>query len=238
MNKKFERIYLILFGIFSFSVITYGSYTDYISIQNGLTVLDTISLIITYTAGLMGVLCVLLVAQENIWNYLFGIVSVSLWLIYVIFWSPLIWDALINIVYLILNFYGLYYWLNPVKKQKSSDSTIALTRKLSKKEKILYTIIAICSIGILTIIGQNVGRYDNELQALIDASSTVFAILGQWFMSLKVLENWYMWIVVNVISIPLYISIGSYTFAMVWLVYLINAIYGYIMWKSNISIEL
>ncbi|MGL4561270.1 MAG: nicotinamide riboside transporter PnuC, partial [Brevinema sp.] len=171
-----------------------------------------------------------------IWNYAFGIISVSFWLAYVIFWSPLIWDGLINIVYLILNFYGLYYWLHPKKKQKKEGS-IALTRALTKKEKISYTVIATIGISILTMIGLHIGRYDHFSQGLTDATSTILAILGQWFMSLKVLENWYMWILVNLISIPLYISIGSYTLAMVWLAYLINAIYGYILWKKNMEVE-
>ncbi|OON98923.1 MAG: hypothetical protein ATN35_02890 [Epulopiscium sp. Nele67-Bin004] len=233
MNKKAEKIYLILFSIFSFSVISYGSYTDYLSYGGELSRTDILTLVITYIAGLTGVICVLLVARENIWNYLFGIVSVSLWLIYVIFWSPLIWDGLINIVYLILNFYGLYYWLHPAKTQGKEKSGIAKTRTMTKKEKILYTVIAGVSIIILTAIGRSVGRYDSDIQALTDASSTVIAILGQWFMSLKLLENWYMWIIVNLISIPLYISVGSYTLAMVWLAYLINAVYGYIMWNYN-----
>ncbi|MGL4367632.1 MAG: nicotinamide riboside transporter PnuC [Brevinemataceae bacterium] len=235
MKKKIENIYLMLFGLFSFVVITYGSYTDYISFQGELSSSNILSLVITYTAGIMGVICVVLVAKENIWNYLFGIISVSLWLVYVILWSPLIWDALINITYLVLNFYGLYYWLNPKKEQKSSESSIAVTRYLTNKEKVVYTVIAVISIVVLTIIGKKIGRYDNSTQALTDASSTVFAIFGQWFMSLKLLENWYMWIIVNIISIPLYISIGSYTLAMVWAAYLINAIYGYIMWKYNMK---
>lgn len=233
MNTKIEKIYLILFGIFSFSVISYGSYTDYMAITGEKTFVNMLSLAITYVAGLTGVLCVFLVARENIWNYLFGIISVSLWLIYVVFWSPLIWDALINVVYLVLNFYGLYYWLHPNRSQQKEGSKIAITRTLTIKEKLIYMILTIIFIGILTIIGKNVGRYESDIQALTDASSTIFAILGQWFMSLKLLENWYMWIIVNLISIPLYISIGSYTLAMVWVAYLVNAIYGYIMWRHN-----
>lgn len=233
-NKKIENIYLVLFAIFSFCVITYGSYNDYLSIKNVINTSNIISILITYIAGLTGVLCVFLVAKENILNYLFGIISVSLWFIYVVLWSPLIWDALINIIYLILNFYGLYYWLNPKKNQKSKNK-IALTRKLTIKECILYSLSGIIAIVILSFIGRKIGRYESNTQAVTDAASTVFAILGQWFMSIKVLENWYMWIIVNIISIPLYISIGSYTLAMVWVAYLVNAIYGFIMWKKNMN---
>ncbi|MGL4388173.1 MAG: nicotinamide riboside transporter PnuC [Brevinema sp.] len=235
MSKKWEIIYLIFFGIFSFCIISYGSYTDFLSFEGILSTSNIMSLILSYVAGITGVLCVFLVAKENIWNYAFGIISVSFWLAYVIFWSPLIWDGLINIVYLILNFYGLYYWLHPQEKQKQEGS-VALTRSLSKKEKIIYSLVATISIFALTIIGMQVGRYNHISQGITDAASTIFAILGQWFMSLKVLENWHMWILVNLIGIPLYISIGSYTLAMVWLAYLINAIYGYILWKKRMVI--
>lgn len=233
INSTTDKCYLSLFGLFSFAVISYGSYTDLLSYAGDLTAINITSLVVSYIAGLTGVTCVVLVAKENIWNYLFGIVSVSLWLLYVVVWSPLIWDALINIVYLALNFYGLYYWLHPKKSQQQDDGSVAKTRRLTHKEKIIYTVIGIATIVVLTFIGKTVGRYESDVQALTDASSTIFAILGQWFMSLKLLENWHMWIIVNLISIPLYISIGSYTFAMVWVAYLVNAIYGYILWKNN-----
>lgn len=63
MNKKINAIYLTLFSIFSFAVITYGSYTDLASLGTIPTWIDYISLAITYLAGLSGVLCVILVAK-------------------------------------------------------------------------------------------------------------------------------------------------------------------------------
>ncbi|MGL4561679.1 MAG: hypothetical protein ACRCV0_05280, partial [Brevinema sp.] len=68
MSKKWEIIYLIFFGIFSFSIISYGSYTDFLSFESVLTKSNIMSLVVSYLAGISGVLCVFLVAKENIWN--------------------------------------------------------------------------------------------------------------------------------------------------------------------------
>lgn len=217
------RYFNIFYLLFSFIVITYGSYTDFL--LNGMS----IKLWISYIAGLTGVMCVFLGAREQLLMYLFGFISVFLWIIYVAVWSPLIWDVLINVIYLILNIYGLYHWRKPSSKK------VVETRYLTMKERGIYTWIAFIGIIFLTYIGRKIGRYDSETQALIDATTTVLAILGQWFMSAKILESWYMWILVNLISIPLYISIGSYTLAMVWVSYMINAIYGLIIWKKNMD---
>lgn len=220
--RYFDKLYLL----FSFIVITYGSYTDFVI--NGMG----IKLWISYIAGLTGVFCVFLGARERLLMYLFGFISVTLWIVYVAIWSPLIWDVLINSIYLILNIYGLYHWKNP---QKQNQLGVVTTRTLTLKEKWIYLGIGLIGICILTYIGRTIGRYTSSTQALIDATTTVFAILGQWFMSSKILESWYMWILVNLISIPLYISIGSYTLAMVWVSYMVNAIYGFIIWNKNMK---
>lgn len=233
MNQK---IGLIFYSIFGFALITAGLVLDIIKNNPAGQAGGWLALGVTYGAGLMGYISIILAARESLWNYFFGIISVLLWLLYVALWSPLIWDALINLIYLFIYVYGFYYWTHPAQKRKGANG-IVKTRTLRRREVIFYSIAAILGIALLTFIGQMVGRYANTLQAATDALTTVLAIFGQWFVSRKILENWYIWIIVDSISIPLYISIGSYTLAMAWAAYLASVLYGYVLWKKNMEID-
>lgn len=233
MNQK---IWLLLYSIFGFALITAGLVLDIFKNNPGGQAGGWLALGVTYGAGLMGYISIILAARESLWNYLFGIISVLLWLLYVALWSPLIWDALINLIYLGIYIYGLYYWTHPAQWQRGAKG-IVKTRTLRRGEMLLCLIIAALGVALLTFIGQAVGRYANTLQASTDAVTTVLAIFGQWFVSRKILENWYIWIIVDSISIPLYISIGSYTLAMAWAAYLASVLYGYVLWKKNMDAD-
>lgn len=232
MNKK---IWLVLFSVLGFALITIGLGLDIIYNNPVRQPGGWLALAVTYGAGMAGYVSIVLAARENLWNYFFGIVSVVLWLAYVALWSPLIWDALINAVYLFIYLYGFYYWTHPSRRQGSGANGIVKTRTLSPKEAAGYAVCAVLGTALLAYIGGAVGRYTSGLQASIDALTTVLAIIGQWFVSRKILENWYIWIIVDSISIPLYISIGSYTLAMAWAAYLASVIYGYVLWKQNMG---
>lgn len=178
----------------------------------------------------------LFAAKESILNYYFSIICVSSWLVFVVFYSPLIWDAFINACYLMLDGYGLYYWLYSKKSQKDEITKVVKTRNLYKLEYFIYSIIGFLLIYIMTFIGIKFGKYSGNLQALTDATSTIIAILAKYLTAKKVLQSWILWMLVALISIPLYISINSYVLAMAWFLYLLNAIYGFYKWRKRMQI--
>lgn len=225
INKFYTPLYLVMATL----VLLYGSYTD-LQQSN-----DYLRIGLSLVSSVAGAITVLLVAKEKISNYFFGIISVSIWFVVVVVWSPLIWDAVINIIYLILNFYGLYYWLNPSKQQQNLHGNVAKSRNLNPTEYFKYTAIAIVAIAFMSYIGITIGRYETPKLAMLDALTTAVAILAQYLMAKKIVQNWHLWILLNAISIPLYISIGNYTFVALWVVYLVNSVYGLYMWKHKMQ---
>lgn len=175
-------------------------------------------------------------ARESILNYYFSIICVSSWLIFVAFYSPLIWDAFINACYLMLDGYGLYYWLYSKKSQKDEVTKVVKTRHLYKLEYFIYSVIGFLLIYIMTIIGIKFGKYSGSIQALTDSTSTVLAIFAKYLTAKKILQSWILWILVSLVSIPLYISINSYVLAMAWFLYLLNSIYGFFMWHKRMKV--
>ena len=210
-----------------------GAYYDLAKFDT-LTLVNTFGVLITVVTGVTALISSYLVAQEKRSNFYFGIVSVSSWLVYVTFYSPLIWDALINAIYLCLDLWGLYYWLNPSRKEQKNEKEVAHTRKLSKKEWMFYIILGAVLISVMSYIGIVYGSYKAHLQAIADATTTTLAVIGKYLTATKVYENWFFWITLNVISIHLYISVGSYALVITWALYLINSIYGWHVWKKDI----
>ncbi|XWO13491.1 Nicotinamide mononucleotide transporter [Candidatus Hepatincola sp. Pdp] len=234
-SRKFTFWYVIIFFISSLIISCMGSYLDYQNLPT-INLISITGLILTFISGMAGVICVILVVKETIWNFLFGLISGVAWFLYVIFYSPLIWDALINVIYIILDCYGVYYWLYPTNKlQQTSNQNVALTRRLTFQEYVVYIFSMFLAIGVMGAIGVKFGRYINNIQAFADATTTIFAIIAKFLMARKVLESWILWILVNIISIPLYISIGSYTLVGAWVLYLINSIYGFYMWHAKMQ---
>lgn len=232
-SKKFSFWYVIIFFTSSLIVSCIGSYLDFKHLPT-INLISITGLILTFISGMAGIVCVILVVKETIWNFLFGLISGIAWFLYVIFYSPLIWDALINVIYIILDCYGIYYWLNPSNQsQQTTTQSVALTRRLTFQEYIVYICSMFLAIGVMGTIGVEFGKYISNSQAFADATTTVFAIVAKFLMARKVLESWILWILVNIISIPLYLSIGSYTLVGAWVLYLINSIYGLYMWRAK-----
>jgi len=230
-NELSDQIFLICFFIISNLLLLYGLFRDYHNI-NTFTTEAFFRLSLSFSASFLGIIFVILEAKEDFSMFFISIIGSSLSLIYLWLFSPLIWDILITIIYIILGFYGIYYWKHPTNQQQNNDHQI-ITRSLTIKEWILYIFIGILGIYILSSIGIKLGKYTSSIQAISDASTTIISLLGQWFISRKIIEAWYMWILTNIISIPLYISISSYTYAMVYISYLIISFYGYYSWHYN-----
>lgn len=232
-SKNFSFWYIIIFFSSSLIISCIGSYLDYKYLP-AINLISITGLLLTFISGMAGVVCVILVVKETIWNFLFGLISGIAWFLYVIFYSPLIWDALINVIYIILDCYGIYYWLNPSdKSQQTTTQNVALTRRLTLQEYVVYIFSMGLAIGVMGTIGVEFGKYVNNVQAFADATTTVFAVIAKFLMARKVLESWILWILVNIISIPLYISVGSYTLVGAWILYLINSLYGLYMWRAK-----
>lgn len=176
-----------------------------------------------------GVMCVFLVGKGSISNYYWGIVNTALYA-YLAFGARLYGDFMLNAFYYFpLQFVGIYIWKKHTDKQGNLQA-----KEMTKKQLVLLTLISITSIGIytwiLTLLGGNV--------PFIDATSTVLSVISMILMIKMYAEQWLLWIVVNVVSIIMWIfpllqgEPGSAAMIIMWSAYLFNAIYGYFNWKK------
>ena len=120
-------------------------------------------------------------------------------------------------------FYGLYNW-----NKKNETKIVSINAK---------THIKLIIIGLLLtfLLGYYLTIYTSAASPLIDSFTTIFSIIGTFMVARKILENWIYWIIIDIVSIQLYVSRELYLTGLLFLIYSVIAIYGYITWAKKFS---
>ena len=180
-------------------------------------------------AGVSGIVCVVLVAKGNIFNYLFGLINVSLYA-WIAFKAELYGDALLNaFYYLPMQFAGWYSW---IRKREADESVTIVARRLTIRQRYLLT-----AVSVLTVIaGAFLLDMVNDPQPVKDSATTILSVIAMFLMVKVYMEQWILWVVVNVISIVMW-SISfiegephSMLMIIMWIFYLANSVNGWILW--------
>jgi nicotinamide mononucleotide transporter len=198
--------------------------------------------IIGSLAGITGVLCVVLVAKGSIWNYLFGVVNVSLYA-WISYKAALYGDAGLNaLYYLPMQFIGCWQWRKR-GAAVSSDDAQRLTgdedvrvkaRRLSWRQRTLLAIGCISAIVAVGFLLRNLG----DPQPFKDSTTTVLSIVAQALMALAFMEQWCLWIITNIVSVAMWTicvlrgEAHAGVMVIMWVFYLLNSLNGLRVWAK------
>ncbi len=185
--------------------------------------------IIGSIAGISGVICVVLCAKGNIFNYLFGLINVALYA-YISYKADLYGDAVLNAIYYVpMQFIGWYSWL---KKREAQDSVTVISKKMNTRERIALTLF---SLLMVILVGFILGKL-NDPQPYKDSATTVLSVIAMFLMVKAYTEQWALWIVVNALSVIMWIvaflrgDAHSMLMVIMWVFYLVNSINGWYTW--------
>ncbi len=188
---------------------------------------STLQIILEVIAVLFGLVSVWFAKKNNILVYPTGIVSTVIY-IYLLYKWELIGDLLINIYYTSMSIYG--WWLWSQKKENQVEYPIA---KVSKKEIGLGIVIFIITVVFVVLVYHFFNKF-TSWTAYVDTFTTGVFFVGMWLMAKRKIENWILWIIGDIVSIPLYFSKG-YTFtSLQYVIFTVIAIYAYREWKRNL----
>jgi nicotinamide mononucleotide transporter len=179
-------------------------------------------------AFVFGILSVWFAKKENIWVYPTGLIATII-TTYLLFITGYLGDMMINGYFSIMSIYGWYQWTK--KSNDKNDLTISRT---NNKEKVIG--IALFSLTIFVVFGiYNFFDYELKKENYIDifASGIFFTAMG--FMALKKIENWTLWIIGDIIVVPLYAYRGLGMLALQYLIFTILAISAYLEWKKTLN---
>lgn len=174
--------------------------------------------------------------KANVWLWPVGIVM-SLFYVIIFFHGKFYADAAVYLYYIGANAYGLFLWTRSRKQ--------SIEKNVTKDELAITHVPAnrILPIGLITIVLWMVlyGILKTVTDSPIplgDAFTTAVSIVATWMLAQKYLEQWMLWIVVNLVSSILYFWKGLYPTGVLFIVYVIVAVLGYFRWKKLMTCDL
>ena len=175
------------------------------------------------TGVITGLLCVYLAALNKIWNWPLAVISVGIY-IFIFFKAHLFADMGLQVYFMVMNFYGWYYWSRKPSTEKKTPVLL-----ITKKE-VLYSAIAII---VFTFFLGSVLKYTPASYPFLDSFCAACSIVAQMFLARKVLENWLIWIFVDIVYVGVYIFKHLDLTAMMYAVYVAIALFGYFDWRKD-----
>jgi nicotinamide mononucleotide transporter len=174
-------------------------------------------------ASVCGLLCVWLTVRQNIWCWPVGLVMVTLYA-WIFYQARLYSDVLLQLIYIVLQFYGWAQWLRGGPR----ESPLPVTRLTGSS---LAIWLAVGGVG-TALLGGLMARLTNAALPYWDAAITVLSLIAQYLLARKVLENWLFWITVDVLAIGVYAVKELYLTAVLYAVFLVLATWGWIAWRQ------
>ncbi len=172
--------------------------------------------------------------KEKAWLWPWGIVASALSLI-VFYQSALYADMSLQLYYISISAYGWWYWINgsvkndavPIKKLR-----LRLLLKLIVTGAVIYSLLLLALLKVPAMV--DIASSDMPYW---DAFTTAASIVATWMLARKYLHHWLFWIVIDLVSMGMYLYKGLYFYSILFLIYTIGAFIGYIEWKRIMSNE-
>lgn len=214
----FEKLWLLIFTAINFYL--FLSWDD--------TLIGLIS-------SLSGMVCVVLVAKGKISNYYFGIIQSTTYA-YISYTYGLYGEAMLNaLFYLPIQFIGIYLW-NKNKVSASTKGEDIVAKRMTIRNWLIFVVLTIAFSLLYALFLSKIGGK----QVQIDSFAVVLSIGAQILMLKRYAEQWIIWIIVNILSIILWVNAlqeggNDYTVLVMWTAFLVNSIYGYINWLKIVK---
>lgn len=187
--------------------------------------------ILEIIGALIGLVYIFLEYKANFWLWPVGILM-SLFYVVIFFNGKFYADAAVNLYYIGANVYGLTVWLRHRFRQKGVVEDLLPISKCPRK------IIAVClfvSVLLWVLIYVVLHFFTDSVVPVGDAFTTALSIVAMWLLAHKYIEQWLFWIVVEVVSVSLYIWKGLYPTAILYGVYTVVAVLGYFNWRKEMT---
>jgi nicotinamide mononucleotide transporter len=178
--------------------------------------------ILEIIASVLGVANIILIIRRNIWNYPFALVMVALFG-FIFYGAKLYSDAGLQVFFFAVNLYGWWAW----SRSRADEGDIVVER-LSGIGRLLWIVGSLIAIALW---GMFMAANTDASYPYWDAAVAMLSVAAQILMTRRYIENWHWWIVVNGISVPLYLTKGLYLTTGLYGLFLILAVLGLIEWR-------
>lgn len=179
-------------------------------------------------AFVFGIASVMLAKRESILVYPTGLVATVITM-YLFFKDRLLGDMMINLYYSLMSIYGWWNWA----RRKEGSAVVQISRT-TKSEKGIGLFMFLGAAGLNYVI-YRIFDVAIETSNYVDILTSGIFFTAMWYMATKKLENWTLWILADLITIPLYAYRGWGMLSLQYLIFTILAIQGYREWKKRLD---
>lgn len=177
--------------------------------------------------AIVGLLYLYFEYKAHILMWLTGIIMSSFYTI-VFIQATFYAFACINVYYILAGIYGWIIWYKPQKQQESTS--IGILRTPTR----LYLPILLSIIIIYAVILYALATFTDSQVLYGDSFVTTLSIVAMWMLARKYAEQWLLLIVVNIVSVFLYLYQDLYPTSIMYLVYAVVSVFGYLRWKRMV----
>lgn len=196
-----------------------------------------------------GLLCIWLASLEKIINYFFGLINVTLFAV-IFFQIQLYASLLLQLFFFVANIYGCYAW----SRQTNNNEALLKIRWLPLPKAMGWLAACVVAIGLMTVyidpvfgfltrvavsimqaLGLNVTQPELQPDAFPfwDSCMMVLSIVAMILMTRKYVENWLLWVIINVISVVIFALQGVLAMSLEYLILTFIALNGSRMWIKS-----
>ncbi len=181
------------------------------------------------TAVVFAMAYLLLAVRENVLCWFFAFLSTAIYTF--LFWDvSLLMESGLNVYYMVMAIYGWYQWTRGGTNGFAEPHALAVQSMSHQQHALVITTIAISSF----VSGYLLSEYSNAAWPYIDSFTTWSSVITTYLVTRKYLQNWLYWIVIDTVSVPLYIDRGLSLTALLFVAYIVIAIFGYIGWRGHL----
>ena len=190
----------------------------------------TFQIVLEAIAFVFGILSVWYAKNENILVYPTGIICTVI-TVYLLYINQYFGDMMMNFYYSVMSIYGWWNW-----SRKKENTYILPISRTNQKEQIIGLGFFALTI-VITFLVYKGFNYTMQIPNYIDVVTSGVFFTAMWYMANKKLENWTLWIIGNLITIPLYAYRGLGMLSLQYIIFTILAIQGYLQWRKSLNKE-
>ena len=188
-----------------------------------------LKLLLQIVGTALGLLYLWLEYRANIWLWIVGaIMPMVHGVLYLN--SGIYADAAMQLYYVVAGIYGLCVWLRGAKRAEKFVHIQYTPTKWIIPLVVVYAVLHVAMYYLLS-------EFTDSRVPFFDSMSTALSIVAMWMLSRKLVEQWLVWLVVDMISVGLYIYKGIPITAMLYTLYCALAIAGYMRWRRQVLIK-
>lgn len=189
---------------------------------------ETYVILLEAIVFLTGIASVWYAKQENILVYPTGLIATII-SVYLLLKDDLYGDMMMNFYFSIMSIYGWWNWA----RKKNNVKVVKISRT-NTQEKIIGFGLFLLTMGITFMVYKTSG-ITIEYSNYIDMFTSGLFFTGMWYMAKKKIENWTLWIIADIITVPLYAYRGWGMLSLQYFIFTILAIQAYYLWKKNLG---